>query len=422
MYIDCFDSVKTQIELNGVDVAQNNAIFSEAFLFNLLLNGYTPNFTPSQFIDSSIIFNITSTNKDVFIDIINSGFITINLFPDEFSLRNHFVKCLSEGVCNDNSFYDFSIFPFLNNYDKLQRKKMQEKMIKNINNHYTDFHIDGLSNEEAEYMEMVYDNFQVIDILSKKVEKKTKYFTQNMNQLLINFCNEETDLEFIDLYNELKNDNDKKTINSYRRSIFYDFIRRKKDSYSLEVIYKIKNYVDCSYNIAIASAVGDKAGTDISSNNSEILNSRTIDNLNPKSQVKFSIQDNKNSKTRITWEDVLEILKEIKKIEIEKKISRKKAMEIYKRKQTFSNVYKLGKYVVGNTIKTLIPGAEFMNAAINIISDVSINATSECFEEKLKMQSIVDLLYDFKKTNKQKKLIDNASKLLNYYSCNFNSL
>lgn len=422
MYIDCFDSVKTQIGLNGVDVAQNNAIFSEAFLFNLLLNGYTPNFTPSQFIDSSIIFNITSTNKDVFIDIINSGFITINLFPDEFSLRNHFVKCLSEGVCNDNSFYDFSIFPFLNNYDKLQRKKMQEKMIKNINNHYTDFHIDGLSNEEAEYMEMVYDNFQVIDILSKKVEKKTKYFTQNMNQLLINFCNEETDLEFIDLYNELKSDNDKKTINSYRRSIFYDFIRRKKDSYSLEVINKIKNYVDCSYNIAIASAVGDKEGTDISSNNSEILNSRTIDNLNPKSQVKFSIQDNKNSKTRITWEDVLEILKEIKKIEIEKKISRKKAMEIYKRKQTFSNVYKLGKYVVGNTIKTLIPGAEFMNAAINIISDVSINATSECFEEKLKMQSIVDLFYDFKKTNKQKKLIDNASKLLNYYSCNFNSL
>lgn len=422
MYIDCFDSVKTQIGLNGVDVAQNNAIFSEAFLFNLLLNGYTPNFTPSQFIDSSIIFNITSTNKDVFIDIINSGFITINLFPDEFSLRNHFVKCLSEGVCNDNSFYDFSIFPFLNNYDKLQRKKMQEKMIKNINNQYTDFHIDGLSNEEAEYMEMVYDNFQVIDILSKKVEKKTKYFTQNMNQLLINFCNEETDLEFIDLYNELKNDNDKKTINSYRRSIFYDFIRRKKDSYSLEVINKIKNYVDCSYNIAIASAVGDKEGTDISSNNSEILNSRTIDNLNPKSQVKFSIQDNKNSKTRITWEDVLEILKEIKKIEIEKKISRKKAMEIYKRKQTFSNVYKLGKYVVGNTIKTLIPGAEFMNAAINIISDVSINATSECFEEKLKMQSIVDLFYDFKKTNKQKKLIDNASKLLNYYSCNFNSL
>lgn len=422
MYIDCFDSVKTQIGLNGVDVAQNNAIFSEAFLFNLLLNGYTPNFTPSQFIDSSIIFNITSTNKDVFIDIINSGFITINLFPDEFSLRNHFVKCLSEGVCNDNSFYDFSIFPFLNNYDKLQRKKMQEKMIKNINNHYTDFHIDGLSNEEAEYMEMVYDNFQVIDILSKKVEKKTKYFTQNMNQLLLNFCNEETDLEFIDLYNELKNDNDKKTINSYRRSIFYDFIRRKKDSYSLEVINKIKNYVDCSYNIAIASAVGDKEGTDISSNNSEILNSRTIDNLNPKSQVKFSIQDNKNSKTRITWEDVLEILKEIKKIEIEKKISRKKAMEIYKRKQTFSNVYKLGKYVVGNTIKTLIPGAEFMNAAINIISDVSINATSECFEEKLKMQSIVDLFYDFKKTNKQKKLIDNASKLLNYYSCNFNSL
>ena len=193
------------------------------------------------------------------------------------------------------SIYFVVLFIFVTIFLTIKTIKL---VVKNINNHYTDFHIDGLSNEEAEYMEMVYDNFQVIDILSKKVEKKTKYFTQNMNQLLINFCNEETDLEFIDLYNELKNDNDKKTINSYRRSIFYDFIRRKKDSYSLEVINKIKNYVDCSYNIAIASAVGDKEGTDISSNNSEILNSRTIDNLNPKSQVKFSIQDNKNSKTR----------------------------------------------------------------------------------------------------------------------------
>ena len=86
MYIDCFDSVKTQVSIHGDEGAQNNAIFSEAFLFNLLLSGYIPNFTPSQFIDSSSIFNITSSNKDIFIDIINAGFITINLFHDELVL------------------------------------------------------------------------------------------------------------------------------------------------------------------------------------------------------------------------------------------------------------------------------------------------------------------------------------------------
>ena len=127
MYIDCFDSVKTQISINGEDGAQNNAVFSEAFLINLLLTGYIPNFTSSQFIDSSSIFNITSTNKDVFIDIINSGFITLNLFPGELSLRNHFVKCLSEGVFTNNPFYEFSIFPFLNNYEHFQRKKNARK-------------------------------------------------------------------------------------------------------------------------------------------------------------------------------------------------------------------------------------------------------------------------------------------------------
>lgn len=225
MYIDCFDSVKTQVSIHVDEGAQHNAIFSEAFLFNLLLSGYTPNFTPSQFIDSSSIFNITSTNKDIFIDIINAGFITINLFHDELSLRNHFVKCLSNGVYNDGPFYEFSIFPFLSNYEHNQRKKMQENMIKNINDHYTNFHVDGLSNEEAEYMEIVYDNFQVIDILSKKVTKKTKTFTQNMNTILIKFCEEETDLEFIQLFNDLKKDNKFQTINSCRRSVFYDFLK-----------------------------------------------------------------------------------------------------------------------------------------------------------------------------------------------------
>lgn len=423
MYIDCFDSVKTQISINGEDGAQNNAVFSEAFLINLLLTGYIPNFTSSQFIDSSSIFNITSTNKDVFIDIINSGFITLNLFPGELSLRNHFVKCLSEGVFTNNPFYEFSIFPFLNNYEHFQRKKMQEKMIKNINEHYTNFHVDGLSNEEAEYMETVYDNFQIIDILAKKVTKKTKTFTQNMNTILINFCNEENDdEEFKVLYNDLKKDNKSQTINSCRRSVFYDFLKRNKDNYSSKVIDKMRNYIDCSYNIAIASAVDDVEGSNITSKNSHIIKSTTIDSLNPNNKVKFSINDKKNSKSSITWEDVFEILKEVQSIETEKKVSRRVALKKYTQKQRISNVFKISKYMIGNTIKTLIPGSEFMNAAINIFSDVTINATSECIEDKFKMQSFIELISDLKKYKNNKSYTQKAISSLDYYSCSFYDL
>ena len=422
MYIDCFDSVKTQVSIHGDEGAKNNAIFSEAFLFNLLLSGYIPNFTPSQFIDSSSIFNITSTNKDIFIDIINSGFITINLFHDELSLRNHFVKCLSNGVYNDGPFYEFSIFPFLNNYEHNLRKKMQENMIKNINDHYTNFHVDGLSNEEAEYMEIVYDNFQVIDILSKKVTKKTKTFTQNMNTILIKFCEEETDLEFINLFADLKTDNKSQTINSYSRSIFYDFLKRYKDNYSSEVIEKMRNYIDNSYNIAIASAVDDIEGSKITSKNSNMIKSSTIDSLNPNDKARFSIQDKKNSKSLITWEDVYEILKEVKSIEKEKKLTRKEALKVYTKKQTISNVFKISKYLIGNTLKTLVPGSEFMNAAINIFSDVTINATSECIENKFNMQSIPELFNDLKRSKKNKEYTKNAISTIDYYSCMFKEL
>ena len=117
MYVDCFDSVKTQIELHGEVGSVQNAFFSETYLYNLLLTGYKPCLTPAQCIDSTSVFNITYSNQDVFIKLVKNGFITINLFPGELSLRNHFVKTLSEGVLNENPFYEFSIFPFLNRFN-----------------------------------------------------------------------------------------------------------------------------------------------------------------------------------------------------------------------------------------------------------------------------------------------------------------
>ena len=78
--------------------------------------------------------------------------------------------------------------------------------------------------------------------------------------------------------------------------------------------------------------------------------------------------------------------------------------------------------MIGNTIKTLIPGSEFMNAAINIFSDVTINATSECIEDKFKMQSFIELISDLKKYKNNKSYTQKAISSLDYYSCSFYDL
>lgn len=55
----------------------------------------------------------------------------------------------------------------------------------------------------------------------------------------------------------------------------------------------MRNYIDCSYNIAITSAVDDVECSNITSKNSHIIKSTTIDSLNPNNIVKFSIKDKK---------------------------------------------------------------------------------------------------------------------------------
>lgn len=422
MFVDCFDSVKTQIELQGNVGSVQNALFSETYLYNLLLTGYKPCLTPSQCIDSSSIFTITYSNQDVFIKLIKKGFITINLFPGEFSLRNHFVKTLSEGVLNENPFYEFSIFPFLANFESFHRKKIQSQLLENIHNHYTNFHIDGLTNEEAEYMETVFDNFQIIDILAQKDIKTTKRFSQNMNDLLIQFAQEVQDEEFCALYSDLQIDNEGKTIKSYRRSIFYDFLKRMQNYYSYETLHYMRNLVDCSYNLAIASAVDDKEGSDISTKYKNIVVSETVGKLNPNTCSHLIVSAQENAKTQITWDDVLEILVEVSNIEREKNISRQEALKLYKNRQNVSNVFKVGKYLIGNTLKTLIPGLDAMNVLLNIASDVGINAGTELMDDRLNMQSIKEVVSDIKKSRNNNKLIDTALDSLNYYSCNFSSL
>jgi len=344
------------------------------------------------------------------------------LFPGEFSLRNHFVKTLSEGVLNENPFYEFSIFPFLANFESFHRKKIQSQLLENIHNHYTNFHIDGLTNEEAEYMETVFDNFQIIDILAQKDIKTTKRFSQNMNDLLIQFAQEVQDEEFCALYSDLQIDNAGKTIKSYRRSIFYDFLKRMQNYYSYETLHYMRNLVDCSYNLAIASAVDDKEGSDISTKYKNIVVSETVGKLNPNTCSHLIVSAQENAKTQITWDDVLEILVEVSNIEREKNISRQEALKLYKNRQNVSNVFKVGKYLIGNTLKTLIPGLDAMNVLLNIASDVGINAGTELMDDRLNMQSIKEVVSDIKKSRNNNKLIDTALDSLNYYSCNFSSL
>ena len=106
----------------------------------------------------------------------------------------------------------------------------------------------------------------------------------------------------------------------------------------------------------------------------------------------------------------------------EKNVSRIEALKIYKSKQTVSNVFKVCKYLVGNTLKTLVPGLDAMSILLNIASDVGINAGTELLDDKFEMQSIGELCSDIKSSRKKSKVVNSAIETIDFYSCNFGHL
>ena len=426
MYSDVFDSVRTQISLQGETESLNNSIYSEVSLFQSLLTGHCPNLTPAQILDSSSFFNITSTNRDVFLKLMNNEFITITLFPGEKSLRHHFLKCLNIGINEESDLYNFSIFPFLNNYEKKLRIELQKKMISSIENQYTDFHMDGIDASHSEYLEEVFNNFQIIDVLTAKNLKSRKKFTQNISPLVQKMCIEliekKESEEFKILYDELLNDNNGETAKTYYRSIYYGFIDRIKSHYSEKVISLFRNIVDICYNIAIASAIDDKEGTKISSKLDYFHTSNTLQDLNPQEKQISSLTVVNKKKNILTWDIVYEILTEVKSLSIEKKISYKTALLKYKQRNSMSDTFSVCKYVLYSGLKTLIPCGDFINVALNMATDLSLNAGTEFLDDKLKQLSITDLISKIHNNHKKKKIVNSAIDSIKYNESIFGEL
>jgi hypothetical protein len=423
MFIDVFDSVKTSLAYNDEHLSENNTIHSEISLYTLLLAGYTPALTSTQMTDSNTMYNLTSKHQSCFIKLLKDGYIKTVLFPGEFSLRSHFISCLSRGITDSNALYEFSIFPFLSSYNDIQRKEIQKKILASINNHYTNFHVPGLSAEHAEFIEAVYDNFQIVDILTKKTSCSIQKFKRNMSTLISSLCSEiNNDLEFNELYSELCKDNNGLTIQTNQRSVYYNFIKRMHGHYSDKVIQILKAIIDNSYNICIASLVNDYEGSKITSAIKEVMDNTTMRTLSPSQELSMDITTVDSAKTSITWDDIVEILDEVKAIEQEKKLNRIDALKQYKRKQKLSNTFQITKYIVGNTLKTLIPGSNTINAIVNISSEVAVNSVTEVMDDKIKMFSISDLIHHVKKNNRKSKFIDHTLSKIRYHSLEYKKL
>lgn len=418
MFTDAFDSVRTQVALLGEEESKNNSIYSEISLFQLLLSGEIPNLTPAQILDSSAFFNITSSNRNTFLDLMNDKFISITLFPGEKSLRHHFLKCLNKGLDNKEELYAFSIFPFLTSYSENLRKDFQKHLISVIQDQYFDFSFDGINSEHSEYMEEVFDNFQVIDVLTYKNLKQKRSFSQNISPLVLQICNEivltQENEEFNNLFSELKADKNGDTINTFFRSTYYGFLDRVKTHYSTEIINQLRKIVDIAYNIAIASSIDDTDGSKISSDLSLLHTSNILSELKPKVKTTSEITIQTNQEKSLTWEIVYEILKEVKSLSNDKKISYKQALVKYKNHNKISDTFSICKYVAYSSLKTLLPGGEFLNIAVNVASDVALNAGTELLDTKLHQLSVSELVEKIKTNHKKRQIVTDTIKKIQY--------
>ena len=400
MFADIFDSVRTQITNDNIKTCQDNAVHSELSLFSMLLAGEKPNLTPAQIIDSAAFFAMTSANQKTFVKLVSDEFLTLTLFEKERSLRHHFLYCLAEGVTNNNSLYTFSVFPFLDDYPVEIRKSFQHKMITAIQEQTTDFQHPDIKKADSEFMETVFDNFQIIDVLSRKMLKKTRVFTKDMSEIILKMCSEvQNNTEFSSFFDELKKHNNGETVKTKFRSTYYDYIKQVSQNYSNETISQFKDIVDTAYNIAIASTIDDTEGSEITSLTKAVHNSNTLSELNPSKVAKTNISILKNPKTAITWENMYDILTEVRAIEIEKKVSRKEALKIYQKKQSLLSVFDICKYSLVSGLKALVPGAGCVSAAVNIVTDIATNAGTEILDTRLKNYSITELFAKQKQRN-----------------------
>lgn len=410
MFLDLLDTIKTSENHNTREDCEINAASGESMLYYLMLSGEKPILNQTQLMDSSIIHNILrdERNKKHFLEIIKNKNINLSLYTGNGarSLQDYFKKSLTYGLENDTEFFDFSIMPFLKEYDLNVRKNLNKNIISAIEDNSYKFKSDGVKAEHTEYIMDIIDDIQDIDRAIRGEYLVGNTYKKNIDDLFKKQCigiinDENMDSEFLELCQRMFTKNDYKN----RRSIYYKHIENMKINYSKKSTDKIRQVVDNCYNEASASLINNNGySLNFSSEFADLIKPVQINgNVDTKKIIQLK---SSNADRYLTWEILVDIMKEVECIKKEKNLSQTEALNEYKKKQYFKPIISLSKYVGVTAISSVIP-------VIPGILEIFSGVFSDGLGEKMKKPSLGEMVGSVKNMTKNVKI---AKKTIEFIS------
>ncbi|MGO4370670.1 hypothetical protein AB4Z21_07715 [Paenibacillus sp. MCAF20] len=413
MFLDLLDTTRTSKEQNTIEECTINAIQGESMLFYLLMSGQTPTLNQTQIMDSAIIHQILLNNhiREPFLKLIKTGKIQLTLYTGNGaqSLQDYFKNSLKFGLDNEQQFFDFSIFPFLKQYDANTRRTLHATILKTLEHNTYNFKTSGVEAAHIEYIGAIIENIQDIDraikgqyVLTKTFNKHLDPLFQSQCQALMNF--ENTDPEFIRLCRELLS----KGPYGNRRSAYYNVLKSMQGHYSKIHLSKLKQTVDNCYNQAIASSIPDD-GYSLNFSSEFVDLAQSIQNNGGLQRKELIAIKPSDKSIYITWHTLVDMLEEVDRLEQSKGISRVAALNEYKRTQSFKPIIQVAKYLAHDTAASLIPGVP---QVVEIVSDLITGAASDWTGGLLKKQSVGEIGVSIKEGKRKSKILGQTIEFL----------
>lgn len=403
MFLDLLDTIKTSENHKTPGECKMNAAIGESMLYYLMLSGEKPILNQTQLMDSSIIHNILrdEKNKKHFLKIIKNGNIKLSLYTGNGarSLQDYFKKSLTYGIDNETDFFDFSIMPFLKEYDLNVRRNLNKNIISAIEDNSYNFKSDGVKAEHSDYIADIVDGIQDIDKTIRGEYLVGNTYKKNIDDLFKKQCmgiinDENINSEFLEHCQRMLGKTDYKN----RRSIYYKYIENMKSDYSNESTEKIRQIVDNCYNEASASLINNNGySLNFSSNFIDLIKPVQINgNVEEKKIIQFKSSDDDKY---LTWEILTDIMEEVESIKNEKKLSQIEALKEYKKKQYLKPIISVSKYVGVTAMGSVIPA---IPGVFEIISNVFLDGVGE----KMRKPSLEEMSGEVKNMRKNIKVVE----------------
>lgn len=409
MFLDLLDTIKTSEKHHTLVDCEINAMIGESMMYYLILAGQTPTLTQTQVMDSNIIHNILrdKNRRIYFLEMLQSGYIKVALYTGNGSrsLQDYFKKSLTYGMDDDTEFFDFSIMPFLGEYDSKVRKNLNKKILSAIEHNSYNFNSDGVKPEHTDYIGCIVDNIQDIDKAVRGKYLLSNTYRKNIDDLFRAQCegiinDKNTNSEFLELCQRMMNKNSYKN----RRSIYYNYIENMRSNYSNESIDKMRQVIDNCYNEAIASLINDD-GYSLNFSSKYVDLMKLMDkNENVVKKEVIGIKRS-NAEKYFTWAILSDIMKEVEELKNKKNLSQTEALIEYKKRQSYKPIVSVAKYLGVTAITSFIPGIPHV---VEIFSDIISGTVSDVAGEKMRKPSLGEIVGDIRNTKNNTRIAENA--------------